>query len=488
MPRSYVFLGFFFFYSIALLYFGKTGYNESDTIDDFFIGGRKMGLFALVSTFVATWFSAASMQGLPGSIYVYGFTFVLYSIVPWFIGAGFLYLLTPKLRASGAVSIPDYFNKRYQSKTLQVSTGILIIFNFILYIVIQIRGFGIVISEFLEIPYTLAIVIVYIFILYTSFGGLFSLAKSDGFNFIVICIGIFLGTWIILFRIDSIETFINQANAVEGYAIEGYFYYTPKASLLKPLAGGGMTLISLISAFFAWGLGLATNPQYTVRIIAAKDTETALEMIKRSVAILFVTYIGIIIIGLGMRVIMPSIKSVDSIDSVLTVVINSLFSTPISGIVMLAIMAAAISTANSQLLVAASSFIYDVFGIVSKKQRSDDVLLTISRVVVLIVGSLSLLLAISPPESLLIYGSYIWGVFSVTLLIPLYGGVFWRDATTNGAIWSMISGMLTMIISYVGTYHSEAIFKIHPSMPGVIVSGIVFYLVSSQERVKANEN
>ena len=487
MPKSYLFLAFFFIYSIALLYFGKTGYDESETIDDFFVGGKKMGLFALVSTFVATWFSAASMQGLPGSIYVYGLTFALYSIVPWFIGAFFLMLLTPKLRESGAVSIPHYLSIRYKNKNIQVITGILIIFNFILYIVIQIRGFGIVISEFLEIPYIFAIVIVYIFILYTSFGGMFSLAKSDGFNFIVICIGILLSTFIVLFKFEGISDFIGRANAIEGYAIRGYSYYTPKNSLLNPLAGGTMTILSLVSAFFAWGLGLAANPQYTVRIIAAKDTKTALSMIKRSLIILTVTYACVILIGIGMRIIMPSIRFVDSVDSVLTTVVNSIFSSPMSGIVMLSIIAAAISTANSQLLVASSSFIYDVFNVLSAKKREDEILLNISRIVVLIVGSLSLLLAISPPASLLIYGGYIWGIFAVTLLIPLYGGVFWKDATLKGALWSMAIGIVTMSLFFFTSNESEGAFKINPSMPGVIASAVTFYIVSVWERVNTYE-
>lgn len=486
MPKSYFFLGFFFFYSISLLYFGKAGYSDSETIDDFFIGGRKMSLFPLISTFVATWFSAASMQGLAGSIYVYGFTFVFYSIIPWFIGGGLLIYLTPKLRESGARSIPEYFRLRYKSKNMQFFVGLLIIFNFILYIVIQIRGFGIVISEFLEIPYVFAIVIVYIFILYTSFGGLFALAKSDGFNFIVICVGVLLGTVLILAKLGNLTDFIEGANAIEGHAIEGYHYYTPKGSLLQPLAGGTMTLVSLFSAFFGWGLGLAANPQYTVRIIAAKDTATAVRMIKRSLGILAITYVGIITIGLGARVILPSIHSVESVDSVLTVLANELFTSPVSGVIMIAIMASAISTANSQLLVAASSFIYDVFSLVSVKKRSDETLLTLSRFVVFAAGSLSLALSISPPESLLIYGGYIWGVFSVTLLIPLYGGIFWPAGTTKGAIYSMIAGLSTMILFYLAGMASDGIFKVHPAMPGVVAAALVFYMTSRWEGKRAS--
>jgi SSS family solute:Na+ symporter len=391
---------FFFSYSIVLLYFGKSGYKETETISDFFVGGKKLGLFACISTFLATWFSAASMQGLSGAIYTYGYTFVFYSVIPWFIGAGFLVLLVPKLRASGAMTLPEYFNIRYKSKYLQVSSGLLVIINFVFYIVIQIRGFGIVISEFLEIPYTLAIIIVYIFVLYTTFGGLFSIARSDSFNFVIICAGVLVAVLLIMDKVGGIMALHYKASLIEGYPIEGYSYYTPKGSLVKILAGGNMPLLSLISAFFGWGLGISTNPQYTARIIAAKDDKTAVNMIKKSVLLLIVVYIGVIFIGLGSRILMPSVSGLESMDEIFPFVFNTLFSSPFNGIILLSIMAAAISTANSQLLVASSSFIYDVFGIISKKEHNDEVLLMISRLVVFVVGTFSLVLSLFPLESL----------------------------------------------------------------------------------------
>lgn len=487
MPKSYIFLMFFLFYSIALLYFGKSGYRETETIKDFFVGGKKLGLFACVSTFVATWFSAASMQGLPGSIYIYGYSFIFYSIVPWFIGAGFLIVLVPRLRASGAMTLPEYFNIRYNSKFMQIVGGMLVVVNFILYIVIQIRGFGIVISEFLEIPYSLSIFIVYIFVLYTSFGGLFSIAKSDSFNFFIICVGVLVAVILILDRVGGIVILHNKATLIEGYAISEYQYYTPKGSLIQPLAGGNMSVLSLVSAFFGWGLGIATNPQYTVRIIAAKDDKTAVNMIKKSVMILIILYICVVLIGLGSRILMPSVEGIESIDAIFPFVFNTLFSSPFSGIVLVSIMAAAISTANSQLLVASSSFVYDVFETLSNKKHSDEFLLMVSRFVVFVAGSISLILALSPPESLLVYGGYVWGVFSVSFLIPLYGGLFWKKATRKGAINSMVAGLAVMLSMIIYNIETQTIFGLHPAMPGVIVAGIVFYVSSHLEGAKKYE-
>ncbi|MDM8533169.1 sodium:solute symporter family protein [Clostridiaceae bacterium HSG29] len=481
MPNSYIFLMFFFFYSIALLYFGKLGYKETNTIHDFFEGGGKLGLLVSIVTFSATWFSAASMQGLSGSIYTYGIVSVFYSIIPWFLGALFLIWLTPGLRASGAVTIPGYFKKRYNSKTLQITGGLIILLNFVLYIVIQIRGFGIVISQYLEIPYYLAVIIIYMFILYTTFGGLFSIARSDAFNFVIICLGIIIAAVLIVYKIGGISEIFHKASIIEGYAIQSGSYYTEKGSLTHPLVKGAMPVLSLISVFFAWGFGISTNPQYTVRIIAAKDDKTAINMIIKSIMLLTIIYSAVVLIGLGSRILIPSVGIIDSIDAILPVVSNSIFSLYINGFIMLAIMAAAISTANSQLIVASSSFIYDIFGVLSKKNYDDETLLRISRFVVFIVGSLSMVLSLTPPENLLVYGGYIWGVFSASFLIPLYGGMFYEKATKKSALYSMFSGLLVIFILILLNYKSHSMFDIHPAMPGVITSFVVFCISSKLE-------
>jgi len=272
---------------------------------------------------------------------------------------------------------------------------------------------------------------------------------------------------------------------IEGYGIEGA-YYTPKGSLLKPLAGGNMTLLGLVSAFFGWGLGLAANPQYTVRIIAAKDDKTAKKMIVYSVCVLSIIYIALLVIGLGSRVIRPSVESTHSIDALFPYVFNSQFPSIISGVVLLAIIAAAISTANSQLLVVSSSFVYDIYKLVKPRNGNDDGLLYLSRIIVFLAGSASLWLALSPPESLIIYGGYVWGIFSAAFFLPLYGGLFWKKATRNAAILSMLTGLMTMIVLMLKASKSQVLGEVNPALPSVMLATIVFICISLYEE-KINE-
>lgn len=181
------------------------------------------------------------------------------------------------------------------------------------------------------------------------------------------------------------------------------------------------------------------------------------------------------LIGLGSRVLMSSVEQIDTVDQLFPYVFNSEFPIYISGIILISIMAAAISTANSQLLVVSSSFVYDILGILSKTERSNENLIFISRFVIFLAGSVSLFLAISPPESLLIYGGYVWGVFSVAFLVPLYGGLFFKRATKKGAFLSMLSGLFVMACFVAFEHGGNEIFRINPAMYGVIASIVVFF-------------
>ncbi|MCC5910407.1 MAG: sodium:solute symporter family protein [Clostridiaceae bacterium] len=480
MNKSIIYLSYFTLYSIILLFFGKGGFKRTKNTRDFFIAVNSLGLLASIFTFSATWFSAASMQGLSGSLYAYGYSIVLYAVVPWFIGAGFLVILATKLKNYDIVTVPEYFKMRYDSRWLQAMGGLIIVITYILYIIIQVRGFGIVISEFLDINYTFAIVLIYLFVIYTTFGGLFSVAKTDALNFILIIAGTMLAAVLVLRGVGGITLMNHEAALINTRPFPTFPHITTKGALVDPFSKGVLPPLFIFTSFFGWGLGLATNPQYAIRVTSAKNKATAIKMICFSVMILALLYFGLVIIGIGGRVLMPSIDSIDSVDEVFPYLINNVIYSPFSGVILISIMAAAISTANSQLLVAASGFSCDIYKNVINPYIDDDRLLSMNRIFIFFAGTISLVMSLNPPDSLLVYGGYIWGVFSVTFLLPLYGGLFWRRSTKEGAISSFIGG-LAIYIGFIVKNHLSSIngeTLLHPALPGVIGATAIFYFVS----------
>jgi len=484
VTKSLVYMCYFVLYTFFILWFGKSGFNKTRSTRDFYIANGSLGLFTSISTFGGTWFSAASMLGLTGSIYAFGYSAILYSVIGWFFGAFLIVLLANKFKEYSIVTMPEFFKIRYGSTFLQAAGGLVIVIGYVFYIVIQIKGFGIIMTKLLDIPYSLAIFLVYLFILYTTFGGLYSVARTDIINFLLIVFGSLLSGFIIWSKLDGLQQMHLQAAVIDTEVIKNSGFYTIKGGLLDPFAKGLQPPILLISSFFGWGLGLAANPQYAIRISSARDKKTALNMVGITILILILVYFSNLIIGLGSRILVPTAVGINSIDEIFPYIIDTIFSTHYGGLILISIIAAAISSANSQLLILASGFCNDIYKNLFNPSINDEKFLNLNRFFVGLGGTTSLLLALNPPASLLIFGAKIWGVFAAVFLIPLYGGVFWSKATKAGALAAFIGGLVTSLPFYIAKVGYKAItpittdYVVNPALPGVIASLILFILVS----------
>ena len=190
MNRVLIQLIYFVIYSIVFLIIGKLSFSESDSLSKFFVGERKNDEKRLFFTFVGTWVSAATILGFTGNVYHSGLSVIASSVIPWFIGAGLLYLMTDRLYENDVLSIPQLIGKKHHSKFLQTVSAIFMICGYIFYLMIQIKGFGIAVSSLLNINYKVAVFLVYLFILYSSFGGFNSVTKSDCLNLIMLSVSI----------------------------------------------------------------------------------------------------------------------------------------------------------------------------------------------------------------------------------------------------------------------------------------------------------
>lgn len=163
MSKNIIYLLYFAIYTLLFLFFGKGGFKKTNNKRDFFVANKSFGVTQSIFTYCATWFSAASMQGVTGNVYAYGISTIFYSIIPWFLGALFHIILASKFKDYEVITVPEFFKIRYNSQLLQVLGGILIIITYILYIIIQITGFGIVISQLLDINYFISIFLIFLF-------------------------------------------------------------------------------------------------------------------------------------------------------------------------------------------------------------------------------------------------------------------------------------------------------------------------------------
>ncbi len=479
MGKTALYLGYFCIYSTILLIIGKSSMHGSSTPRDYFICERKVPLFLCVCTFTGTWVSAITILSLTGSVYENGLAVLFYAVIPWFLGAFLLALVTKRLYRSAAITVPEMFRLRYGSAALQCAYGIVLIIVYLFYLVAQYKGFGMVASALFRIPYPVAVCMVYLFITYTTIGGYRSVLRTDVFNLVLLSVSLLLVCGSFVSKAGGFSALYRSAAAIESYAHAGLAAPTGRGALLRLFNDRYTPLISL-SMFWGWGLGLASNPQYLVRLLSARDSKAAGHTIVLSLLILTVLYFALVHIGLSMRVLVPHIPAEETTDGIFIRLINHELYGPWSGFFFFSVIGACISTANSQLLLIASSFAYDVLQPLSAGKISERQIVSAARKSVLGAGTVVMLLTLNPPSFTLSYGGDLWGIVAILLFPALYGSILSKRITRRGVWCSLAVGTAAIAVFY--PLHAMGRIPVHPALFGVLLSSAALMIGSATGR------
>lgn len=470
MNRILIQLIYFLVYSLVFLVMGKQSFSESDSISKFFVGERKNDERRLFFTFVGTWVSAATILGFTGNVYHNGTAVIASSVIPWFIGAGLLYFITDRLYDNDIVSIPQLIGRKHKSKGLQILSALVLILGYIFYLVIQIKGFGIAASSLLNIDYKVAVFLVYLFILYSSFGGFNSVTKSDILNLIMLSVSVAVLYFVVVGRVEGHWLLDNQV-VYEMIRSNGVF---PDSADIFGKAGS----LLYITTFFGWGMGLAANPQYMIRLVAAKDKKTAKRTILHALIYLAVLYFALTEIGLGLRILFPQLRNYCSADDVFIYAVTHLMYSKFSGFFLISVIGACVSTANSQLLLIGSMLSYDVVGQLAEKKMTEEKILFLARVFIFMGGTAALVLSIQPPADILSFGADIWGLFSATLAPLIYGALYWKRRSRAGAYGAFFAGLLSSAVFW------KMDLAVYWAFPATVCSSAAYFLIPFLERRK----
>lgn len=478
MGKTALYLAYFCIYSVIMLIIGKGSMHGSSTPRDYFICERKVSLPFCVATFTGTWVSAITILSLTGSIYEEGLPVLFYAVIPWFLGAFLLALTARQLYSSAAITVPEMFWLRYHSRALQAVYGVVLIFVYIFYLVAQYKGFGLVASALFRIPYPAAVCMVYLFITYTTIGGYRSVLRTDMFHLLLLSGSLLLVCGSFVAKAGGFSALYRAAGQVQGFAHAGITTPTSPGQLLQ-LFGGRYTPLISLSMFWGWGLGLASNPQYLVRILSAKDSRTARNTVLVSLAILAALYFALIHIGLAMRVMIPSLPDAETTDSIFIRLINNELYGPWSGFFLFSVIGACVSTANSQLLLIASSLSYDVIRPLAPNGLPDKRVVALARRSVIGAGTIVMLLTLNPPHFTLSYGGDLWGVVAILLFPSLYGSVLTGRITLRGIWCSIAAGALSIAVFY--PLRAMGRIPVHPALCGVLISTAALFFGSVTE-------
>jgi SSS family solute:Na+ symporter len=449
-------------YLVVLIFIGLIMGRRTRNVEDFYIGGRQIGPWVTALSFVAAYFSSVVIVGGGGFGYMFGMSTLWIGAINVLLGCTVCWIvLGPRVRQftqrMNTMTIPGFLGDRYQSSFVVVFSAVVIIIFMIFYNVSILKGMGHIFEVLMDIPYTYAILIAGLIILfYVTIGGYLAVVWTSFVQAWVMGIGLILLT---IFSIKAIGG-ISQANQAL-QTIDPGLIHTPGV-----WGWPGLISYALIVSFGVWGM-----PQLVVRFYSIKNLNvlrigTVIATVGTCMALL--PYFN----GAIARALYPGLENPDLAIPMLARNVLSSFG---SAIVLAAVIAAGMSTFASVLIILSSSMVQDTLIQGFKLKITREQSLLFSKISSLLIGMISLIIAFKPPALVLTLTAFAWAVIASTTLWPLLFGIYWKQATRVGCIASMVGGCLTALAWMV----IGKPFGIHGFIPGIIVSLLLMILLSS---------
>ena len=456
-----VFIVYFVFMLGIGLYFFLKSKSASDR--DYFLGGRNMGAWVSALSAGASDMSAWVLMGLPASIYAAGMgqTWIA-------IGLGLGYALSwifeaPRLRrfsiaANDSMTIPQYLTNRFlsKSKALQVLCAGIFLVAYTVYAASSIKACGTLFNTVMGIDANVAMYgAAVIIVLYTFLGGFSAVCWTDFFQ------GLLMLAALLVAPIFALALINNGGGAANATLPDGYFNF--------------MTSWQDIVSGLGWGLGYFGMPHIIIRFMSLKSEK---ELKKSSViGISWTTIILImsVVAGVAGRLFLGELA--DS-STVFITMVRKIFPALISGLLLSAILSAAMSTADSQLLASASAFASDVYKPLIRKKASDKEMLWASRLVVAAIAVVAVFIAANPNSGTIMgLVENAWGVFGAAFGPVIMLSLFWKRFTFGGAVVGIATGAI-VDIGWLVLLKSTGVYEIIPGFFAGLIAAVVVSLLS----------
>lgn len=481
-------------YLVFMICIGVWSMKKTNNTEDFFLGGRGLNSWVAALSAQASDMSGWLLMGLPGSVYALG-TGQAWIAIGLFAGTVANWLLISKrlrrytIVANNSMTLPEFFENRYHDKKkilLTISSVVIVIF-FLVYTASALASGGKLFNTVFQIDYHIALVIgVVVILAYTFMGGFLAVCTTDFIQGTLMLVGL-LAVPIVAYAIlgGDFSDLLAQANEKAGFAGSSSDYMSLFSNGGKPYR-----FIDVLSQL-AWGLGYCGMPHILVRFMAIRSEK---ELKKSSVIAIvwcFISLTAACVIGvLGRAYLFPTVLDVDGVassESVFIEMIDKVFTVDtalpfIGGIFLCGILAAIMSTADSQLLVCASSVSKDIYKDIIKPDADDQKVLRISRVTVVCVAALAFLIAWNPNSSIMGLVSDAWAGLGAAFGPAVVCSLFWKRANLPGVVAGIVSGGLTVIIwDYIPLAGGQTLGSatgIYSLLVGFAVSIVLMVLVS----------
>jgi len=459
----------FIVYLLFMLSIGIYFFIKSKNVGEkgYFLGGRQMGPWVSALSAGASDMSAWVLMGLPTSIYALGLGQVWIPVglaigytISWLVEA-------PRLRkfsivANDSITIPQYLTNRFLSKSrvLQIICALVFLVAYTVYTASSLKACGTLFNTVLGIDQTIAMYIATVIIVgYTFLGGFSAVCWTDFFQGMLILgamllAPIFAGSMLDMSKVPTIAT-----------ETPGFWN---AFSSWKDIVSG-----------LAWGLGYFGMPHIIIRFMSVKSQKALKKSAKIGISWTVLIVIFAALIGIVGRIFIGFDQTVADNELVFINIVRTIFPALISGILLSAVLAASMSTADSQLLAAASAFASDVYKpVIRKEKASDKEMLWAGRVVVLLIAIVAVIIASNPNSgSIMSLVSNAWGVFGAAFGPAIILSLFWKRFNFAGAVAGILVGGIVDIL-WFAYLSSTGIYEILPGFVAGLIAAIVVSLIT----------
>lgn len=498
------FSAFILYFALMLgigIYFFLRDRSKSDA--DYFLGGRQMGPWVTAMSAQASDMSGWLLMGFPGSILAFGMGKVWIGIGLALGTAANWLLVAKRLRnfskaAGDSITMPQYLTNRFATANpvLKVTCAVIFLVSFTVYVASAFNAgtnvFVAVLPNVFAGRELLAMAIFALIVLvYTFLGGYKAVCWTDFFQ------GLLMLTALLAVP-------ITMAAGQHDTALQGAFTSGVTAFTANPFSASWQDIVSGLG----WGLGYFGMPHILVRFMSIKKAS----MIKKSATVAIVWLVitltaAIMIAFLGRTFVFDNGVSLSALllpagnqQNIFIEVVQKLFPGFIAGLLLAAIIAASMSTADSQLLVASSSFASDLYKpLIRKGKASDNEVTWASRIVVLVVTVVAFVIAASGIGDNTSWASNImamvenaWGLFGSAFGPVVILSLFWRRLNYKGAVAGIIGGAVVDILwllLFTNTIikNPVAVTGVYEIVPGFIVGAAITVAVSLLTKAPTKE-
>lgn len=460
------FLWAFGLYGSILAAISFVFYKKNQNAQEFMLGDRSLNYVATAIAAHSSDMSIWLFMGLPGIVYTQGMhvAWVLIGLIigmfcSWTFVAAQLRQATEKYNA---LTLSTYLEERFDDKSgkLRVLSALLCLLFFVFYVSSGLVGMGLMFENVFGIDYHLGILVALLTtVTYTFVGGFVGVAWCDLFQGLFLLVMIVLVPSLALQKLPSLHT-ISTAAQLKNISL---------TLLPKTLSG----LLSSLLLALSWGLGYFGQPHILINFMGIKDSKEIYKA--RNIGITWQIITLGASLGIGIIAIAYFAQPLPDPELVFVTMVKSLFSPFIAGFVLCAIVAAGLTTIDTQILVSASTFATDFYKHFIHPEASNKEVLRASKIGVLIMPLISYAVAFNKSATVYALVEYAWNGLGSSFGPVIVTSLYSKKVTTNGAFFGMLVGG---IIAALWPFSGSTV----PSMiPGFFSNLAIILLLSSKE-------